>query len=258
MNYYRRYMGDYMRDTMHLSFMEHGAYNLMLDAQYSTEKPLPADYEGLFRICRAMTRPEQEAVRKIADEFFPLSGGGRINPRAWREIKAAQATIEKQRMSGVESSRKRWSTDSDGSGSSGESTDRYTDGLTDPPSIQPPTTNLQPPTTSLQPPRGKALSGKPDADPPSGKNGHDYLTQARDILDYLNRNAGRTFRPVEANLKLIVARLKSGATPLQCREVVFAKCEQWGKDAKMAEYLRPATLFNATKFEQYLGELRNG
>jgi uncharacterized protein YdaU (DUF1376 family) len=142
-NYYRRYMGDYMRDTMHLSFMEHGAYTLMLDAQYSTEKALPTDYDGLYRICRAMTKPEQEAVRKVADEFFPVREGGRFNLRAEREIKVAQATIEKQRKSGAESSRKRWSTDG------------YTDESTDAPEIQPPTTNLQPPPTNPQPPTTK-------------------------------------------------------------------------------------------------------
>ena len=91
-----------------------------------------------------------------------------------------------------------------------------------------------------------------------GKNGHDYLNQAKDILAYLNRNTGKAYRPVPSNTKMIEARLKSGATALQIKEVIYAKCQQWGKDEKMMEYLRPATLFNATKFEQYLGELSNG
>jgi uncharacterized phage protein (TIGR02220 family) len=93
----------------------------------------------------------------------------------------------------------------------------------------------------------KALSGKPDE-----KAG--LKAQALEILGYLNANTKRNYRPVDSNVKLIVARLQSGATPLQCREVIFAKCQQWIDDPKMAEYLRPATLFNATKFEQYLGE----
>jgi uncharacterized phage protein (TIGR02220 family) len=96
-----------------------------------------------------------------------------------------------------------------------------------------------------------SLSGKPDV-----VNG--FRKDAVEILDYLNRNAGKAYRPVDANLKMISARLKSGATPLQLREVVHAKCDQWKADPKMAEYLRPATLFNQTKFEQYLGELGNG
>ncbi len=79
--------------------------------------------------------------------------------------------------------------------------------------------------------------------------------QAAEILQFLNQRANRQYRPVDTNLKLITARLKSGATPLQCRQVIIRKHREWKDDAKMVEYLRPATLFNATKFEQYVGEL---
>lgn len=151
MNYYRRYPGDYGRDTMHLSMLEHGAYTLLLDASYATGKALPAAYEALNRICRAMTRLEQEAVKSIADQFFPVGEDGlRRNPRADREIRMAQATIERQRESGVESSRNRWSTDRSTYGSTHESTGRS--------AIQPPYTNHQPPDTKNQPP-GKSKGG---------------------------------------------------------------------------------------------------
>ena len=33
MNYYERHLGDYARDTAHLSMMEHGAYGLLLAAR---------------------------------------------------------------------------------------------------------------------------------------------------------------------------------------------------------------------------------
>ncbi len=80
-------------------------------------------------------------------------------------------------------------------------------------------------------------------------------TQAAEVLNFLNQKTGKVYRPVDANLKLIVARLKSGATPGQCRQVIAKKSREWSKSDKMAEYLRPATLFDATKFEQYVGEL---
>jgi hypothetical protein len=95
--------------------------------------------------------------------------------------------------------------------------------------------------------KSTTLSGKPDANA-------EFRKQAIDVLNYLNENTGRAYRPVDSNLGLIIARLKSGASALQCREVVFNKCTDWLTDPKMSEYLRPATLFNATKFEQYLGE----
>lgn len=86
------------------------------------------------------------------------------------------------------------------------------------------------------------LSGKPDRD------------EAKAILDYLNAKAGREYRAVESNLRLIDARLKSGVTVEQCKAIVDAKVSEWtGTDRD--KYLRPETLFGATKFEQYLGQL---
>jgi uncharacterized phage protein (TIGR02220 family) len=82
-----------------------------------------------------------------------------------------------------------------------------------------------------------------------------FKSQAIEILQFLNDKAGRAYRPVDANLKLIISRLKSGATVMECRQVIAKKTREWKGDEKMSEYLRPATLFNATKFEQYMGEL---
>lgn len=99
---------------------------------------------------------------------------------------------------------------------------------------------------------------EPDAQPPHAakpKNGSHYNPLAREVLDFLNAKAGRSYQPVDANLKLIVARLKEGASVQDCRAVIAKKCREWGSDEKMAEYLRPATLFNALKFGQYRGEL---
>lgn len=79
--------------------------------------------------------------------------------------------------------------------------------------------------------------------------------QAKEVLEHLNASAGRAYRAVESTLKPIIARLKSGATVEQCKAVVDAKVAEWGGDEKMEAYLRPETLFGATKFEQYLGQL---
>ena len=81
-----------------------------------------------------------------------------------------------------------------------------------------------------------------------------YRDQAREVLAFLNAKTGRSYRAVDTNLKLIEARLKAGATVENCRGVIVRKARAWLTDPKMAEYLRPATLFNATKFENYLGE----
>lgn len=101
-------------------------------------------------------------------------------------------------------------------------------------------------------------AGLPDVQPLESekpKNGTHYNPMAREVLGFLNAKTGRSYQPVDANLKLIVARLKEGASVADCRAVVAKKCREWASDEKMSDYLRPATLFNATKFAQYRGEL---
>jgi uncharacterized phage protein (TIGR02220 family) len=75
------------------------------------------------------------------------------------------------------------------------------------------------------------------------------------VLQHLNEKANRDFQPVAANLKLIQSRLKEGATVETCKKVIDSKVAEWLNDKKMVEYLRPATLFNATNFAQYVGQL---
>lgn len=105
-----------------------------------------------------------------------------------------------------------------------------------------------------------SLSGKPDVVNLDENNLNENETssikdQAIQVLNFLNEKTGKAYRPVDANIKLIIARLKSGATVMDCRQVIANKFRKWCSDEKMVEYLRPATLFNATKFEQYMGEL---
>lgn len=80
-------------------------------------------------------------------------------------------------------------------------------------------------------------------------------TAETQILEFLNNRSGKQFKPVESNLKLIRARLKEGHSEAEILSVVERKCSQWENDQKMAQYIRPATIFGAEKFNQYIGEL---
>jgi uncharacterized phage protein (TIGR02220 family) len=75
-----------------------------------------------------------------------------------------------------------------------------------------------------------------------------------EVLDYLNRKASKNYKPVRANLDLIKARINEGYTKEDMFTVIDNKCNSWLEDKKMNEYLRPATLFNATNLAQYTGE----
>lgn len=101
MNFYKRFMGDYQRDTGHLSLAEHGAYTLLLDHYYSTHAPLPEDLTALYRLCRAMTKGEQSAVKSVAEQFFPVEDDGlRHCARADIELSRWEAKAEANREAG--------------------------------------------------------------------------------------------------------------------------------------------------------------
>lgn len=108
MNFYKRYPADYARKTARLSLAQHGAYTLLLDEIYSTEAPLPADLGELCRLCRAMSKPEQDAVRFVAERFFPVGDDGlRHNSRATEELIEAAPALEAARANGKKGGRPR-------------------------------------------------------------------------------------------------------------------------------------------------------
>ncbi|MGS1116003.1 YdaU family protein [Castellaniella sp. UC4442_H9] len=91
MNYYEHHLGDYAKDTGHLSMLEHGAYRILLDRYYSTERGIPADQA--YRLARARSDEECRAVDAVLEEFFELVDGVWIQGRVERELVAANKRI---------------------------------------------------------------------------------------------------------------------------------------------------------------------
>lgn len=98
MNYYERHLGDYARDTAHLTILEHGIYTLLLDRYYATERPIPDDQA--CRIARARDETEKKGVVSVLQEFFVLEEGCWVNKRAEAEIAAARDRINAARENG--------------------------------------------------------------------------------------------------------------------------------------------------------------
>lgn len=98
MNYYERHLGDYARDTGHLSPLEHGIYTLLMDRYYATEEPIPQDQA--HRICRARTKEEREATDVVLGEFFQLEEGAYRHRRIEEELTKARARIESSKENG--------------------------------------------------------------------------------------------------------------------------------------------------------------
>lgn len=97
MNFYKHYLGDFQRDTGHLSLTERGAYLALMHHYYATETPLPNDHAALCRIAGAFTKAERDAVKAVSD-FFELRDGSRWHKRIEAELEKQAGRCDKNRV----------------------------------------------------------------------------------------------------------------------------------------------------------------
>ena len=75
----------------------------------------------------------------------------------------------------------------------------------------------------------------------------------KEIIDYLNQKTGAHYKPTsKANQRLIKARFKEGYKLDDFKTVIDNKAYEWQQSPKMWKYMRPSTLFSASKFDDYL------
>ena len=86
MNYYEHHLGDYLRDTAHLTMLEDGAYRRLLDAYYIKEAPLPLQIKDVCRLARANQKLERQAVETVLNEFFEKTEDGWRHKRCDEEL----------------------------------------------------------------------------------------------------------------------------------------------------------------------------
>jgi uncharacterized protein YdaU (DUF1376 family) len=101
MYYYQHHIGDYRKDTSHLSLLEHGIYRQLLDLYYITEKPLD---KKSIRLIGARTDQEIAMAELILNEFFEKKGTKYFHKRCDDEIQ----NYKLKSKSASESSKKRW------------------------------------------------------------------------------------------------------------------------------------------------------
>jgi uncharacterized protein YdaU (DUF1376 family) len=105
LNYYERHIGDYLKDTAHLSILEHGAYGRLLDVYYTKEAPIPV--AQVSRLIGARSKEELQALQVVLEEFFVQEGDCYTHARCDREIKRYKAKQDKA----AASANARWGND---------------------------------------------------------------------------------------------------------------------------------------------------
>jgi len=103
MNFYKRHIGDYLKDTAHLSLLEHGVYTRLLDVYYTRESGIPDAQAG--RLIAARSKDECAALKVVLGEFFELIDGMWVQARCEREIELASAQAEANRSNGKKGGR---------------------------------------------------------------------------------------------------------------------------------------------------------
>lgn len=99
MNYYQHHIGDYRRDTAHLSLLEHGVYRQLLDMYYLSESKIPEETEVVFRRLCARTDNEKKAVETVLKEFFSFESGW-VHKRCDEVISEYHSKADKARTNG--------------------------------------------------------------------------------------------------------------------------------------------------------------
>lgn len=106
MHYYKRNLGDYAKKAGRLSMLQHGAYNLLIDACYDREK-FPTLEEAIDWTW-ASTEAEIEAVKFVLSRFFRLDADGQyVQDRILEEILDYSAKSEKNKRIAQEREAKR-------------------------------------------------------------------------------------------------------------------------------------------------------
>jgi uncharacterized protein YdaU (DUF1376 family) len=105
MYYYQHHIGDYRKDTSHLSLLEHGIYRQLLDLYYINEQPLSTDHAITMRLICVRNADESKAYENVINDFFQEKEDGFYHKRCEDEIVKFHGKSEKSR----EAANKRWS-----------------------------------------------------------------------------------------------------------------------------------------------------
>jgi uncharacterized protein YdaU (DUF1376 family) len=111
--YTRFFWSDWIADTSHLDLMQRGAYMALLEYVYQHRRPLPGDFDRIYRICHAITPTEQNSIRHVLGEYFkpfedPEHGQVFRHLRAEREIEWSDRQHQEAVIQGAIGAWMRW------------------------------------------------------------------------------------------------------------------------------------------------------
>ena len=108
MHYYQFHIGDYLRDTAHLTLEEDATYRRLLDLYYESESPISSNFDLVARKIRS----KKTLVSQLLSEYFIETPQGYAHTRVEAELKAYHDMVN----GGKKGAAKRWHKGDDGQG----------------------------------------------------------------------------------------------------------------------------------------------
>jgi len=108
------YMGEYLRDTQHLSTLEHGAYLKLIIHYYATQEPIPNDDE-LLRQITCLTKHNWKKISLKIKNLFEINEKSLVQKRIEQELAKTKNISEIRRIAALKSHRSRSEAEKDSS-----------------------------------------------------------------------------------------------------------------------------------------------
>ena len=140
MHYYNFNIGDFIKDSAHLTLEEDAIYRRLIDLYYTTEKAIQLDIKLVARSIRA--RDKEDAIALILEEFFVKTEKGFKQKRIDAELKK----YKEKSIKASNSAKARWSKGSGECERNANASTTHSEGNAN----QEPITNNQEPITILK------------------------------------------------------------------------------------------------------------
>jgi uncharacterized phage protein (TIGR02220 family) len=260
MHWFPFYPSDFIGGAIRLSHHERGTYALMLVSYYTIGGPLPLDMVECYRIVGCESDSDRRAVDRVLQCKFIRTEAGFAHERC-EEI-LAQQSAGYLRRSGA--AKKRW-----------EMHAMHMQCMSNAPTMHmQPEPEPEPDIKSLTTLSGNRKKSTIET-PQNPENQHqepipppverpdlwDFRVEPSKMhrghyaLAFLNQVTNSRYTASPANLRIAQARAKEYSLK-QLRYAINIMWEKWKDNPKMAEYLRPKTLFSALNCAQYVEAAR--
>lgn len=105
MHYYQFNIGDYRKDTIHLSRIEHSIYRDLIDWYYLEESPIPKETQVVIRRLRLGCESDILMLSNVLNDFFVLTDDGYRHGRIDADIADYHIQCDKNKKNGIKGGR---------------------------------------------------------------------------------------------------------------------------------------------------------